>query len=408
MKPRLLMIAYACDPLGSGEHWLGWGWAEQAAHSCEVDLVTTPKARAAVEERSHAAGISPHFVNAPEWLRAAAGLGWAGWLRKLAWQRRVVRLAGELHQAKRFALAHQTTFHSFRAPFLAAGLGIPSVWGPIAGGEHVPPGFERYLGRAKFAESSRQLINRLWLQVPSVKRSLRQATALFVSNHTTLEFLPAGCHPKSQIVPPNALRLEDEQCPRPPTRPTRADATTFKLLYVGNCVATRAIPIVLEALHDSGLTDYEFSIVGGGPAIENWQKRAAELDLQGKVKFVGKVPYAQLPAYYAGADVLVFPALRDSGGSALLEAMARYLPVVCLDWAGPGEMVDSQSGIKISVSTPQETVSAFAAALVRLQQQPELRASLASAARARAEALFRWQAKRELLEATYRRLVGQT
>ena len=166
MKPHLLMIAYACDPAGSGEHWLGWGWAEQAAHSCQVDLVTTPKARAAVEESSRAAGITPHFVSVPGWLRAAAGLGWAGWLRKLAWQRRVVRLAAELHNEKQFALAHQTTFHSFRAPFLAAGLGIPSVWGPIAGGEHVPPGFERYLGRAQFAESSRQLINRLWLQAP--------------------------------------------------------------------------------------------------------------------------------------------------------------------------------------------------------------------------------------------------
>ena len=94
----------------------------------------------------------------------------------------------------------------------------------------------------------------------------------------------------------------------------------------------------------SGLTDYEFSIVGGGPAVEDWKKRAAALGLREKVKFVGKVPYAQLPGYYAAADVLVFPALRDSGGSALLEAMARYLPVVCLDWAGPGEMVDSQFG----------------------------------------------------------------
>jgi glycosyltransferase involved in cell wall biosynthesis len=402
------MIAYACDPTGSGEHWLGWGWAEQATHSCQVDLVTTPKARAAVEERSRAAGITPHFVNAPGWSRAAAGRGWAGWLRKLAWQRRVVRLAAELHREKQFSLAHQTTFHSFRAPFLAAGLGIPSVWGPIAGGEHVPPGFGRYLGRARFTESSRQAVNRLWLQVPSVKRSLRQAAALFVSNRTTLEFLPAACRPKSQIVPPNALRPEDEQCPRPPARPARADAATFKLLYVGNCVATRAIPIALEALRHSGLTDYEFAIVGAGPAVEDWQRRAAALGLREKVKFIGKVPYAQLPGYYAAADVLVFPALRDSGGSALLEAMARYLPVVCLDWGGPGEMLDSRSGIKIPVSTPRETVSAFAAALVRLRQQPELRASLAGAARARAEALFRWPAKRELLEATYRRLAGQT
>ena len=122
---------------------------------------------------------------------------------------------------------------------------------------------------------------------------------------------------------------------------------------------------------------------------------------------MGKVPYSKLQGYYATADVLVFPALRDSGGSALLEAMARYVPVICLDWGGPGEMVDSQSGIKIPVSTPQKTVEAFAGALVRLRQEPALRVALAKAARARAEAIFRWRAKRDLLEATYRRLIEQ-
>ena len=68
-------------------------------------------------------------------------------------------------------------------------------------------------------------------------------------------------------------------------------------------------------------------------------------------------------------------------------------------------MVDSHSGMKIPVSTPQKTVAAFAGALVRLKREPALRAALATAARARAEATFRWQAKRELLEATYERLI---
>ncbi|HPC54370.1 MAG TPA: hypothetical protein PLV05_14940, partial [Verrucomicrobiota bacterium] len=137
------MIAYACDPRGSGEHWLGWGWAEQASRSYEVELVTTPKARAAVEESSRAAGIAPHFIDVPEWLRSLADRGWASWSRKLAWQKRVARLARALNREKKLSLVHQTTFHTFRVPFLAAGLGIPSVWGPIAGGEHVPPGFGR-------------------------------------------------------------------------------------------------------------------------------------------------------------------------------------------------------------------------------------------------------------------------
>lgn len=406
MKPRVLMIAYACDPRGTGEHWLGWGWAEQAAQSFEVDLIATPKARAAVEERSRAIGITPHFVEVPAAVRRLTELAGGSWLRKLAWQKRVARLAAQLHAEKRFSLVHQTTFHTFRVPFLAAGLGVPSVWGPIAGGERVPPGFERYLGGARFSELGRNLVNRFWLQAPSVRNSLRQASVLFVSNHTTLSFLPEECRAKGRIVAPNALRAEDEQYTRPTREAAAGKSAAYTLLYVGNCVATRAMPLVFEALGQSGLADYELVVVGGGPALAHWKRFVAKLGLGAKVRFEGKVPYARLNAYYAAADVLVFPALRDSGGSALLEAMARLVPVICLDWGGPGEMVDAQSGVKVPVSSPDKTVSAFAGALRQLGRDAGLRETLARAGRARAETLFRWQAKRELLEATYRRLLG--
>jgi glycosyltransferase involved in cell wall biosynthesis len=405
MKPRVLMIAYACNPQGSGEHWLGWGWAEQAARSFSVDLITTTNASAAVEAAARPLGITPHFIGTPAWSRKLTDLTGTSWLRKLSWQKRTCKLARELHSRQPFDLIHQTTFHTFRVPFLASGLGISSLWGPIAGGERVPPGFEQYLGSAQRGETARNFLNRLSLRAPSVTRSLRQASALFVSNQTTLDFLPAAFRAKAQIVPPNALRPEDEAWAAPTAR---AASASLKLLYVGNCVATRSMPLVFEALRASGLVDYELKIVGGGPALDDWRRRAAQLGLNDRVKFVGKVPYAQLNDFYASADTLVFPALRDSGGSALLEAMARYLPVICLDWAGPGEMVDGKSGVKIAVSNPQETVKAFAAALVRLKAEPEWRASLAAAARVRAKQMFSWAAKRELLEKTYRRLIGHS
>ena len=79
----------------------------------------------------------------------------------------------------------------------------------------------------------------LRLCVPSVRRSLREASILFVSNQTTLNFLPEAVRGKAQIVPPNALRPQDEACPPPLPKTT---ARGLKLLYVGNCVATRSIP----------------------------------------------------------------------------------------------------------------------------------------------------------------------
>ncbi len=406
IRPRVLMVAYACDPHGGGEHWLGWGWAEQAARNYDVDLITTPKARESIITAASELGIRPHFVQVSPSVRSLSDKLSANWWRKLAWQKQVFRLASRLHTERRFQLVHQTTFHTFRVPFLATALGIPSVWGPVAGGERIPKGFEHYLGSGRRSEAARNMLNRLWLNVPSVKRSLQKATMIFASNRITKEFLPAHAYAKCRIVPPNALRLADEQFVRPETRGESA-TSPFKMLYVGNCVATRALPIAFEALRKSGLVNFQFSIIGDGPAIPAWQNKVAELDLQSKVRFMGKVPHSDLARWYAESDLLVFPALRDSGGSALLEAMARFLPVICLDWGGPGEMVDSDSGVKIPVQDPQSTVSVFARQLSSLANDPQWRASLARGGRARALSLFRWEAKRDILEATYQRLFQQ-
>ena len=52
------------------------------------------------------------------------------------------RLRNSTPQLWQFDIVHQTTFHTFRIPFLAAGWQeCQRVWGPVAGGESCPPGF---------------------------------------------------------------------------------------------------------------------------------------------------------------------------------------------------------------------------------------------------------------------------
>ena len=187
------MIAFACNPAGIGEHWLGWGWAEEAAKSYDVTLLTWDRRAKEVEQAAPAAGLRAVCVGVPGWVNTLgdrSGLG--RWLRQIVWHRRAYAVAKRLHAEKPFALAHQTTFHTFRIPFRAAGLGIPAVWGPIAGGEASPPGFGPWLGQLRTGEAARKVMNRLALAQPSVRRSLRLAKAIFVSNQTTLNFCQPG------------------------------------------------------------------------------------------------------------------------------------------------------------------------------------------------------------------------
>ena len=55
------------------------------------------------------------------------------------------------------------------------------------------------------------------------------------------------------------------------------------------------------------------------------------LGLEGRVRFLGSVPYTQMMQYYRGAVALVFPSLLETFGHPLLEAMASGTPVIAAD-----------------------------------------------------------------------------
>lgn len=396
MNWRILMVAYACGPESTGEHWLGWGWAREAAHLGHLHLITTPKFQNSVSAHARELNMTCDFI---------APAGPEGWGRKLSWQKRAYQRARELHALHPFQLVHQTTFHSFRVPFLCTRLGIPSVWGPIAGGESVPPNFYGVLGKARWGEYLRAWTNRFCLQLPSVRQSLNQADRIYVSNRTTLQFLPGRIHSKCEVVPPNTL-----EGPLPPPRDPgrqRHSQKPLRLLYVGNCVATRALPLVFSAMKMTPPGSVHLKVVGGGPALPEWKMAVNRLGLSQAVEILGPQPKDSLERFYQEADLFVFPALRDSGGSALLEAMARGLPVLCFPWGGPGEMVDAQTGMMIPLDTPLTTSRKIAAAVEQLRIHPEIGTTLAQRAREQIQHKFSWAFKASLLTKTYTQLLSQ-
>jgi len=58
---------------------------------------------------------------------------------------------------------------------------------------------------------------------------------------------------------------------------------------------------------------------------------AAGEGLTERIHLLGEVPYADIKAYYAGADLFVFPSYLETFGHPLLEAMASGVPTVAAD-----------------------------------------------------------------------------
>ncbi len=110
---------------------------------------------------------------------------------------------------------------------------------------------------------------------------------------------------------------------------------------------------------------WQLLVVGDGPA------RAEVEACLVRARFAGAVAEEALPAFYAAADLMVWPAVREAYGLALLEAQAAGLPVVAGREGGVEEVVrDGVTGLL----TPPREPAAFARAVDEL-----LRAARAAA-----------------------------
>src|SRR5690606_9698193 len=114
---------------------------------------------------------------------------------------------------------------------------------------------------------------------------------------------------------------------------------------------------------------------------------------------VGTVPEAEMAAWYAAADVLAFPSVKEGFGLAALEAMAAGVPVVTSDlpvfreWLVPG---------RDALTAPVGDADALADALAAVLDDGDLAARLRRAGRRVADR-FTWAASAEQHVAVYAR-----
>jgi len=171
------------------------------------------------------------------------------------------------------------------------------------------------------------------------------------------------------------------------------------LLYVGRLTPEKDLHMLFQAyqrLTAMSLNKPVHLVVAGDGAYSPKMMAAAPKN----VSFAGYLEGEELSRAYSSADVFVFPSKVETLGNVVLEALSSGLPVVGVAQGGTLENV--RHGVNGVLCEPGDTDS-FAAGVLEVSQNEELRRQLARNARAWAEQRT-WDAAFEPLIDSYRAL----
>jgi glycosyltransferase involved in cell wall biosynthesis len=321
-------------------------------------------------------------------------------LRYLIWLRQVLPVAKRLHKEVGFDLVHHVSFGTIHAASPLWRLGLPTVWGPLGGGQKAPRGFESCLGGGKWSERVR---NALVSCVPfrwSIRKAAQRSALVLAANRDTRELLSSiGARHVEDFLDTGILaeRLPSEYVVRP-------SRNTVRILWVGTLEAKKCFPLAISAVEAIRDCDFELLVAGDGPLRRKMEEEVHRCELDQRTRFLGRVSYDEVFELYRRCDIFLFTSIRDTFGAQVMEAMSQGLPVVTLNHQGVGTFLPDDAAIKVPVVNADQTGHELGEALRRLVQSPELRAEMGRSAW-KFGCKQEWSKRTELMSELYQSVV---
>ncbi len=407
---KIIVSAYACSPYQGSEPGVGWGFIHELARRHELWVI--------VEEEKFRADIERYLQRKPDLAKRMHFHFLAKkrkrLLRKLwppsyywyyrTWHKQAFELAGKLHAEIGFDLSHQLTMVGFREPGYLWRLGIPHVWGPIGGMGLFPWRFLTTLGVQGafyyFSYNCLNLIQAAGLKRPRLAAKAAGAGLICATRENQLwAHKYWGC--ESTLMAEVGLKSERVKAPA-----KRLPGESLRIVWSGVHQARKALPLGLKALSQlPSSVNWELHVLGDGPLSAKWGELAENLGISARCSFQGRLPRDKALAIMSDAHVLLITSLRDLNSTVIVEGLASGLPVICPDHCGFSDVITEECGIKIPLTSPQDTIRHFGQAVSKLEQDEALRQAMGKAALLRAND-YLWSDKIHTLDDIYQRAVS--
>jgi alpha-maltose-1-phosphate synthase len=310
---------------------------------------------------------------------------------------------GSKIKAGEFALVHRLDPVSpvVASPFswLMRNLKTPFSLGPINGGLPWPQGYTS----AHREKEGIRFLRGLYAYLPFSRSTYAKSKALIVGSSynylaasrrvdsSRLFFVHENGTPQRAVV--DDRRYED----MPPVR----------VCFLGRLVPYKNCNIVIrsaaELIREKKI---RLDIVGDGWDRPNLEALTRDLGLENDVTFHGQVPHPRAMEILARSHVMALPSIREFGGGVVVEAMARGVVAVVMQYGGPSDLVEEGCGISLALKNESDTVQDLKRVLEELVENPDRIRQLGVAARVKAASTYTWEKKTELLAAVMNYTMG--
>lgn len=174
------------------------------------------------------------------------------------------------------------------------------------------------------------------------------------------------------------------------------------LLFLGRLDPRNGLGLMIHAFKivRTQMSDVRLIIVGDGP-LRTYYETLVPDKLRDDIYLVGPI-LEERGRYYSSCDIFCSPVGKASFGITLLEAMAAGKSIVAIDNCGYRELLSPKEGLLV----PSRNPKAFAAAILRLLRNRELREEMGMRGRSKALS-FSWDKVTGDINAFYEEILNR-
>ena len=408
---KVLISAIACNPFQGSESYFGWAAVTCLSQQHELLVITSGRSRPDLE-KAQAAGLVPpnvRFFYAGEgkkpWHPNRLLARIQSWKEYIQFAKDSLRVARELQRSEAIELVHHVTYSTWRVASPLWQLGLPFVFGPIAGNEPFPFRLFPVLSPVGAAfELARKSSNVLSRFSPAVRSSIRQASHVFsitAESEQLMRAIRGSGEGISRLSPGFYSTAKVNEFAR--FVPGKKVDGRLQLYAAGNLGGQKCIAIALKALSlvKKRGVDFRYHLGSSGPEIPHLKKLAARLDLTGEVIFGGTMSREDYQQELGKTHIYLLPSMRETVGLTMMEAMlAGCVPIVG-DNGGPRFTVSDECGYRIPVGTAGQMSKAIAEIIVAINRDRKIVAEKGRLASNRIATYFTEENYRETVNAVY-------